>query len=156
MGSGEGSTRYPQRDLSFVCSRRRFWLALLQEIFVIRGSFKGGQGWQLSELGRLPDDQLARVKPVVHPDCEIFPDQEHLWSRGKQTGVTLKLYPAERENVLALELFDGQHDLGEIGERLAREMGWDQARGFAHARDLFLSLVSRLVCVPKDPLDLDG
>ena len=44
---------------------------------------------------------------------------------------------------------------GEIGSRLAQEMGWDEARSFAHARDLFLSLVQHVVCVPKNPLELD-
>jgi len=40
--------------------------------------------------------------------------------------------------------------LGEIGQAVSQEMDWDEARGFAHARDLFLSLASRQVCIPRD------
>jgi hypothetical protein len=147
--------KHPRRDLSFTCSRRNFWQALLQEGFVIFGSLKGGQGYRLSELGSLPDDQLAQVRPIVNPDHEIFMDQGHVWSKCEKTEATLKLFPMEKENLVAFDLFDGKHNLGEIGERLSQEMGWDEARGFAHVRDLFLSLVSRLVCVPRDPLDPD-
>jgi hypothetical protein len=138
-------------DLSFTCSRRNLWRALLQEVFVIYGSVKGGQGGRLSELGSLPDDQLAQVRPIVNPDCEIFVDQGHVWSRFKKTEATVKLFPLKPENLAAFNLFNGRHRLGEIGECLSQEMGWDEVTSFAHVRDLFLSLVSRLVCVPKDP-----
>lgn len=139
-------------ELPFKVSRRQFWRALLQEVVVTYGSLKGRPGFALSDLGNLSDQQLARVKPILHPDCETFVEQDYVWSRCEQTEVTLRLFPAERENVVALELFDGQHELGEVGEHLAQEMGWEQAMAFAHARDLFLTLVSQLVCVPKDPL----
>lgn len=148
--------KHPRRDLPFTCSRRQFWQALLQEVFVVYGSFKGRPAYQLSELGSLPDDQLAEVRPIVNPDHEIFVDQGHVWSRCKKTEATLKLFPTEKENLVAFDLFDGRHSLGEIGERLSQEMDWDEARGFAHARDLFLPLVSCLVCVPRDPLEPDG
>jgi len=147
--------KHPRRDLPFTCSRRQFWRALLQEVFVISGSLKGRQGCRLSELGSLPDDQLAQVRPIVNPDHETFVEQGHIWSKCKKTEATLKLFPAEKENLVAFNLFNGRHSLGEIGERLSQEMDWDEARGFAHARDLFLSLVSRLVCVPANPLDPD-
>ena len=146
---------HPRRDLAFTCSRRQFWRALLQEGFVILGSFKGRLAYQLSELGSLPDDQLAQVRPIMNPDHEIFVDQGHVWSRCKKTEATLKLFPTEKENLVAFNLFDGRHTLGEISERLSQEMGWDEARGLDHVRDLFLSLVSRLVCVPGNPLDPD-
>jgi hypothetical protein len=145
--------KHPRRDLPFTCSRRQFWRALLQEGFVILGSFKGGLAYQLSELGSLPDDQLAQVRPVVNSDHEIFVDQGYVWSKCKKTEATLKLFPMEKENLVAFDLFDGRHTLGEIGERLSQEMDWDEARGFAHVRDLFLSLVSHLVCVPRGPLE---
>jgi hypothetical protein len=147
--------KHPRRDLPFTCSRRDFWRALLQEVFVISGSLKGRQGYRLSELGSLPDDQLAQVRPIMNPDHEIFVDQGHVWSKCEKTETTLKLFPVEKENLAAFDLFDGRHTLGEISERLSQEMGWGEARGFAHVRDLFLSLVSRLVCVPGNPLDPD-
>ena len=147
--------QHPRRDLSFTCSRRNLWRALLQEVFVIYGSVKGRQGRRLSELGSLPDDQLAQVRPIVNPDCEIFVDQGHVWTRFKKTEATVKLFPPRKENLVAFNLFNGRHRLGEIGSLLAQEMGWDEVRAFAHARDLFLSLVSRLVCVPRDPPDPD-
>jgi hypothetical protein len=152
----ESRMSHPRRDLPFTCSRRNFFGALLQELFVISGSLKGKQPYQLSELGSLPDDELAQVKPIVNPDYKIFADQGHIWGQGKKTEVTLKLFPMAKENLAVFNLFDGQHNLGQISEHLSQEMDWDEARGFGHARNLFLSLVSRLVCVPKDPLEPNG
>jgi hypothetical protein len=147
--------KHPRRDLPFTFSRRTFFRALFQEAAVIRGSLKGGQGCRLSELGSLSDDQLAQVRPIVNSDCEIFVDQGYVCSKSKTTETISKLFPAKRENLVVLDMFDGRHDIGEIGHRLAQEMGWDDARAFAHARDLFLSMVQRAVCVPRDPLELD-
>jgi hypothetical protein len=147
--------KHPHRNLPFKCNRRTFFRALFQEATVVRGSFKGGQGCRLSELGSLPDDQLAQVRPIVNSDCEMFVDQGYVCCKSKTTETISKLFPAERENLVVLDVFDGRHDMGEIGSHLAQEIGWDKARAFAHARDLFLSMVQRAVCVPRDPLEPD-
>jgi hypothetical protein len=147
--------KHPRRDPSFTCSRRTFFRALFQEAVVVRGTLKGGQGYRLSELGGLPDHRLAQVRPIVNPDCEIFVDQDYVCSKSKKTGTTLKLFPMEQENLVTFNMFDGRHDLDQIGSRLAQAMGWDEVRAFAHARDLFLSLVRQVVCVPKDPPEPD-
>ena len=143
--------KHPRRDLPFKCSRRTFFRALFQEVVVVRGSLKGGQGGRLSELGSLPDEKLALVRPIMNPDREIFVDQGFVYSKHKKSETTTKLFPVEKENLVAFHMFDGQHDLGEIGSHLTQETGWDEAVAFAHARDLFLSLVERAVCVPRDP-----
>jgi hypothetical protein len=142
-------------DLSFACSRRRLLPALFQEMVVIFGSLKGGQGHRLSDLDNLPDDQLAQIKPVVSPDYEVFVEQGHVCGRLKGTQATLKLFPMQKEYLAVFNRFNGQHTLGEIGERLSQERGWEGTKGFAYAKDLFLALVRRLVCVPKDPLVID-
>ena len=146
---------HPQGDHSFTVSRRKFWRALLHEVFVFRDVFHGKPDYRLSELNSLTDHKLAQIKPVVHQDCEIFVDQSHVWSRCKGAATTLKLFPIEQANLLTFNMFNGRYELGEIGERLSQEMGWDQARGFGHVRDLFLSLARLLVCVPSNPLDTD-
>ena len=110
----------------------------------------------MSELGSLPDEQLARVRPIVIPGREVFVDQGYVCSRHKKSEAATKLFPAEEKNLVPFRMFDGRHDLGEIGSRLAQEMGWDEAGAFAHARDLFLSLVERAVCVPRDPPEPGG
>jgi len=149
--------KYPRQDLSFTCSRRQFFRALFQEVVVIRDSLRGRPGYRLSELGSLPDDQLARVKPAVNRDYEVFVDQGDVWARYKlKEQAPLKLFSVEeKENRIVFNMFDGRHSLGEIGNHLAQEMEWDEVRAFAHVRDMFLSLVEPMVCLPKAPLDPD-
>lgn len=156
--SRENSIKHPRRDLPFTCSRRTFFRALFQEAAVIRGSLKGKPGFRLSELGSLPDDELAQVKPMVHPQYEIFTDEGNVWARYKlKERAPLKLFSTEeRENLVPFTMFDGQHTLGEISSHLAQEMGWTQVRALAHVRDLFLSLVTPMICVPADPPEPSG
>jgi hypothetical protein len=158
VGKQEQSAKHSRQDLSFACNRRQFFRALFQEAAVVRGSLQGRPGYRLSELGRLPDHQLAQVKPVVNQDYEIFVDQGYVRARYEiKEQAPLKLFSMEeKESRVAFNLFDGRHSLGEIGRHLAQEMEWDEGRAFAHARDLFLSLVEPMVCVPRDPLEPGG
>ena len=145
--------RHP--DLSFTCSRRQFFRALFQEAAVVRASLQGKPGYRLSELGSLPDRQLAQLKPIVNRDYEIFVEKGHVWARYRiQEQSPIKLFSVdERASLVAFNLFDGRHSLGEIGRHLAQEMEWEGDRAFAHARDMFLSLVEPMVCLPKEPLE---
>jgi len=149
------SDEYPRQDLPFTISRRNFFPALLREVIVLFGMTKGGRGFQLSELGNLSDQQLAEVIPVLNPAFEIFVEQNHLWGREVKTGRTIKGFPLQPENISTFNLFNGQNNLGEIGRRVAEEMGWEESRGFAHARSVFLSLARHLVCVPSNLLEQD-
>jgi hypothetical protein len=142
--------RSRRSDLGFSLSRRAFFPALLREARVLSGTLKGGRSYALSELAGLPDDQLARLVPLILPVYAIYVDGERLVGRHAETSAFVELAPSVRENVLALNLFDGQITLGTAGRRLAQQMDWDEARGLAHVKDLFLSLVGRLVCVPRN------
>ena len=71
-------TKSLRRGLAFTCSRRNLWPALLQEIRVIYGSIKGGQGGQLSQLRDLDDDRLAKVRPMLNPEYEIVIERDYV------------------------------------------------------------------------------
>ena len=143
----------PPRDLEFAISRRTFWRALVQEAFAATRALHGEQDYRLSELGDWPDARLAQIRPVVHPLCEIYVDEGSVYGRHKDVGVSVELFPLDQaEDRLTLGMFDGNHTLRQVGTRLSEAMAWDDARAFAHARDLFLSLAGRMICIPRDPL----
>ena len=131
------------------------WLALLEELRVFYSSVKGRPGGRLADLHDLPDEQLADVRPVLNPAYEIYPEQDCICCRLRETTKTRQLFKMGKANLIAFNQFNGQHNLREIGARLAQEMGWDEREGFAYARYLFLALVDRLVCVPRDPPSIE-
>ncbi|MGD1992836.1 MAG: hypothetical protein PVI59_06550 [Anaerolineae bacterium] len=135
-------------------SRRAFFRAFLQEVHVVRGALKGKEGYRLADVNDLPDEQLARIKPVISEDYRIFIESGQVWAeyqRKKEDPV--KLFAVEDEaTLLTFNLFDGRHTLAEIGKQLARKMAWEEERAFAHTRAFFLSLVKRVIGVPKNPL----
>lgn len=142
----------------FAVSRRKFWRALLHEAIVFAGSIKGGQGFKLADLDAMPDEQLALIKPVVNSKCRIFVEQGYVCSRDRQEQqieIALKLFPVKQEYLVVFNMFNGQHTLGEIGEQAALEIGWEQAKGFTHAKTLFLDLARRLVCLPQNSPEID-
>ena len=97
------------------------------------------------------DEALARLRPVVNPDCRITIQAGQVCARSKEKEEAVPLFPAAQENLTAFNLFDGRHTLAEAGRWVAAQMDWEESKAFAHARDLFLSLVARLVCVPGNP-----
>ena len=124
----------------------------MQEAFAASRALKGEEDYRLSELGTWSDARLAQIKPVVHPLCEIYVDEGSLYGRYKDTGESVELFPLEQvEDRVTLGMFDGGHTLHEVGTRLSQALAWDEDRAFAHARDLFLSLAGRMICIPKDP-----
>lgn len=136
---------------AFGCTRRGFLPALLREAIVTMGVLHGGDGRRLSELQSLPDEQLAAIKPVLNPAYEISVEAEDVLARYKPTDATVPLFTVtDTATLAAFNLFDGRHTLGEVGARLADQMDWDEAKGFAYTRDLFLRLVQDLIFVPKD------
>lgn len=155
-GQTESSGRRPDQRPPFTCSRREFLPSLLKETVVTLGMLRGGRGGRLAELGSLPDDELALIKPIVNPAFEIYVENDWIWSRYKETGAAIQLFSVEeRASLVTFNLFNGIHNLDQIGRLLSEELGWDEAEGFAYARELFLSLVSHLVCIPKEPPSLD-
>lgn len=135
-------------------SRRTFLRALVQEVPVVHGSLKGKKGCRLMDLATLPDEQLAQIKPVINDDYRIFVDQGQVWAEYKIKAETLlELFAVEDEVTRAIfNRFNGRHTLGEVARQVAEDMAWEEERAFQRARSFFLSLVERMICIPKDPL----
>jgi hypothetical protein len=153
--NSEQRGKHPREDLSFTCNRRTAFRAILQEAAVIGRALKGTPTCRIAELGSLPDEKLAQVKPMVNPGFEINLEQGCVWATYKpKEKPAQKLFAmAEKDHLLAFNMFTGTHTLGEIGRHLAREMAWEETQAFARLRDFFLSLVKLGVCLPKDPVE---
>lgn len=143
----------------FAFGRRKFWRALLQEVFIMSGTVKGGQGFKLADLDSMSDEQLALVKPAVNAKCRIFVEQGYVCSRDQQdqqTETALKLFPVKQDFLVLFNMFNGQRTLEEIGRQASLEMGWEQAEAFTRAKTLFLELAHRLVCLPQNSPEPDN
>jgi hypothetical protein len=116
------------------------------------GAFRGGRSYALHELDDLPDEQLSKLIPTIRPDFSIHVDGDRMVARHAEKETVIDLCPATRENVLALNLFTGRITLGVAGRRLASQMAWPEDEGFAQVKEMFLLLVGRLMCVPRNTL----
>ncbi len=140
----------PRADLTLRVSRRRLWSAIKAELLANRGLVRGIPALKLSELGRLPDDELAQIIPGVAPGCGISVRDQFVWGQLPGNEPPTRLFPLGSPALMAFNLFNGQTPLGEVAEQLAVRLGegWDAARAFALARGLFLALVVAGICRP--------
>jgi hypothetical protein len=134
-------------------TRRSLFLALAREAQVLAGTLRGGQGFSLANLVRLPDEQLARLIPAVSPACTIVVGDDAVWAERAGSGEAVRLFSLEVENTAAFNLFNGENTLGDAATLLAEQLAWDRPRAFAHLRALFLSLARQMVCLPTNPLE---
>ncbi|MHB0875948.1 MAG: hypothetical protein ACYC5O_07885 [Anaerolineae bacterium] len=151
------------KDAGFVCSRRAAFRLPLQEARVMLGALRGKLPARLADLASLPDEQLAAIRPVLSQLFQVSVRDGWVCARLKQPPATehgapveVCLFPMEQENLIAYNLWNGQHDLGETSQELASALDWPAERAFAHVRELFLSLAGRLVVVPKNPPAAEG
>jgi hypothetical protein len=143
---------------SIGCSRRSFLPMLLREIAVTIQSAQGTPTHQINELGDLPDDELAAIRPIINPICRIHVADGQVCSqpRDKEDAPLRVHFPTAPENLAVFNRINGQQTLGEIAESVAGQFGWEPERAFSHTRELFLALASYLVAVPQNSPDLDA
>ena len=155
MKSGRGMATPDDQvrpGMHFLYSRRTFWRALFQEMLVVSGALHGSRECRIEDLACLPDEEMAQIRPIVHPACEIFVDGGYVWSRSRRKQEPVRLFAGDNAaDWIALGMFDGERTLSEIGASLAQALDREPAWGFLHARGLFLTLASRMICIPRDP-----
>jgi len=141
--------------LDFHLTRRVFFRTLLPEARHLTAALRGRPTFSLAALQDLPRDRLARLVPEVRPGWALHVEEERLVASRRESGTVLDLAPASRENVLALNLLDGDRTIGSAARCLARELDWPEEEALDHLRRLFFVLAGALVCLPRNSGDLE-
>jgi len=139
---------FPRKYLQFKFSRRGLFGLAKQQYIVTEGESLGGVGFKLSQLGSLPDEELAHIAPRIVPECRISTGDGFIWGALPKSQPPIKLFTRDLDTLAAFNLMNGLTPLGEIGALLAQQLGWEEARAFAFARGLFLHLVKLRVSIP--------
>jgi hypothetical protein len=91
---------------------------------------------------------MSELIPRILSPWTIDVEGKGLRARNLETGESIELLPSTAENLVAVKQFDGRTSLGAAGKGIAADLGWPDEEGFALARDLFLNLVGRRICLP--------
>lgn len=140
--SVEGKPRFP------VLSRRGFFKSMMGEVVSAVEEYRGTPQFRLSDLWELPDEMVARIKPVTVARVDIVIDGGHVWGIMVDQKKRVSLFEAKEENLFVFERMNKDLTIGEIGKNLSNAMHWDEAEAFLFVKRLFLSLVESRVCVP--------
>jgi hypothetical protein len=139
---------FPRGDLAIRIDRRQLLRSVVTEMRVAEGKSQGGKAMRLAELGTIPDEHLAVIRPVIVSSCTVEESNGFAWAKLGTFGPRLKLFPLEAPARQLFMAFDGGTSLGELAIRLAEETGWDASHARAYTRGVFLHLISRGVCLP--------
>lgn len=133
--------------------RRDFFKALFSETVAFFDEIKGIPQLRLTNLWKMPDDRMVLIKPVIRTNVDIIPTEKKTSARFHGKKEHFILFDYEPPNIFVFNRFNGLTTIGQIGKELARAMSWNDEKGFAHARDLFLHLVHLKICLPGNPIE---
>lgn len=139
---------FPRGKLPAQLTRRQFFAGLMNEVRAFAHS-EEQPVYRLSDLGDMPDAELAFVVPVLLPGSEVAEREGFMWGKapGGRNGV--RLFPADSAARFVQEQFDGQRSIVEASRNLAGQFGWEKQSAFAYVRGVFLWLVLAKLCAPK-------
>ncbi len=142
---------------SIGCPRRAFLPMLLREVAVTVKSAQGMPAHQINELGDLPDETLAAIRPIINPIYRIRVVEGQVCSQLKddESAPVRMHFAATPENLAVFNRINGRQSIGEIVGEVAVTLGWEAEQSFTHTRDMFLGLASQLVAVPQNSPELD-
>jgi hypothetical protein len=143
---------FPRQPLPANISRRELFATLLAGMQAESAKQDGQAVFRLEDLGALPDVDLATIVPIIPLDCQIRPNEGFYWARTSKSVKARQLFLAEPAIEFVLSMINGMASLGDISQKLAARMNWQEERAFAYVRGLFLSLVFVHVCYPNHPL----
>jgi hypothetical protein len=140
--------KVPRGRLAFKSSRGKLLPSLVAELQAYNTRADGKAVLSLADLGNRPDEEIARMVPLVIPFCQITLVDEHVYGQPPLTPRPFELFPINIPAVFVFNLFNGATTIAEVSERLALETGWEQERAFAYTRGVFLWLVLAGICRP--------
>ncbi len=139
---------FPRGKLPAQLTRRQFFSGLMNEVRAFARS-EDHPVYRLSDLGDMPDAELAFVVPTLLPGSETVEQEGFIWGNAPGTRRGVRLFPAESAARFVLEQFDGQRSIVDASRKLAGQLGWEKQRAFAYVRGVFLWLVLAKLCAPK-------
>ena len=139
---------YPRESLDIPVSRRALLSALAVNLAAQSKEINGEPVFKSSQVGILPDEEFAILKPVVIKGCQISIQDDFVCAKPCSAFDFIPLFPMDAPALAAFNQFNGMTTVAEISQALAEKTGWDVGRSFAYTRGLFLHLVMESVCCP--------
>jgi hypothetical protein len=129
-------------------TRRQFFAGLMNEVRAFARE-EEHPVYRLSDLGDMPDVELARVVPAMLPGCQLAEQDGFIWGKTPGTRKGLRLFPADSPARFVMEQFDGQRSILDASRQWIERSGWEKQRALAYVRGVFLWLVLAKLYAPR-------
>jgi hypothetical protein len=139
---------FPRGKLPAQLTRRQFFAGLMNEVRAFARE-EDHPVYRLSDLGDMPDAELAFIVPVLLPGSEVTEQEGFLWGKAPGGRNGARLFPADSTARFVLEQFDGQRSILDASRSLIGQFGWEKQRALAYVRGVFLWLVLAKLFAPK-------
>lgn len=141
-GTGYAPVRFPRARRELLPAAVEWWRA--------RSDPERRPAFRLSELGTMPDEELADMTPAIARGCEISVRDGTVWGRPAGSDTPVPLLGTTPPELCVFNAMNGRWTIGEIAASVAADTGWPSGRAFAFTRGVFLHLVRLRVCAPTE------
>ncbi len=138
---------FPREYLYQKISRRQFFEVLKVGVHLYASK---ESGIQIPILGILEDTDLYEIIPGILSKTKIIPEGRYVWGIPPGHSQRIRLFEIEPNTVHAFNQINGVNNLFEIAQSQAKFTGLSFSRSFLFTRGLFLTLVMKEVCLPKN------
>jgi hypothetical protein len=139
--------KFPHGQLPVRLTRRQFFSGLMDEVKAFSQTVEH-PCYRLSDLGNLPDQELAFLIPVPLPEVAFVTREGYIWGKPAPARSFLRLFPENCPASFVIRQFNAGMCIVDAARNLARETGLDKQWAFAYVRGVFLWLVLARLYVP--------
>jgi hypothetical protein len=138
----------PRASVTIPTSRRGLLAGLFTELKAFNEKVEGKPTLKISDLGLLPEEEFAQLKPVLVKGCKIKLQKNQVWATPPAALEPVLLFPVDAPALDAFNLFNGKNTIEQIVCALIEKTGWADEKAQVYTRGLFLKLVTLRVCEP--------
>jgi len=130
--------------------RRSFFTYVLDQLLAVSEEARGRRSFKLSSLPHLTSEDLGRLIPVIMDATDVTSDgTDFVVLRNRKTEMLFGIGSKEED---VWSRMDGRANVSEIADSLAVEWNESAKTAFERTRRVFLLLVSKGICLPRNPL----
>lgn len=144
--------KFPHGQLPIRLTRRQFFSGLVDEVKAFSQTAEH-PCYRLSDLGELPDRELAFLIPVPFPDSAFVTRGGYFWGRPAHSRSFIRLFPDNCPASIVVRQFNSGMCIVNAARNLAQETKLDKQWAFAYVRGVFLWLVLARLYTPLNQRD---
>jgi hypothetical protein len=132
--------------------RRDFFQSFLSEAFHWTEEARGKPQLRLADIGKLPDESLLRLVPILCEEVQIEVDDQHVCARLPKQAQSVRLFARGSTDQFTFNQINGRTPICQITLSLAEHIQCGQDEALNLVKSFVVQLIRQRVCRPANTL----